>query len=267
MSNVNDFSLTLLLDEANQYVMHQGDYGFAYYVILEGTVQILQNKEITNEYTCMEIFKTLIDNYEFIINDQNKQEILKELKYYFKNLIHTEQNEVGKEVYSIIEFDKAREFWETTDKVKHFMCTNAYGIKEIIKRKFTYTQMIEITRIEEGGSIGEYALVHKKKRSATVRTLTPTHFATMNREAFEDVMFSIKKKETDIMVQFLSQYDFLKGLTYDTKAKISYNFNRKSYHLGQDVYKEGSAASKIYLIESGQFVITKDLYISRDQGK
>lgn len=85
------------------------------------------------------------------------------------------------------------------------MKTNSYGIKEIIKKTFSFTQMFEIARIGEGGSIGEYALLRNTKRSASVRTLEETHFATMDRMAFEEIMYPIKKKEADEIVKFMSK--------------------------------------------------------------
>jgi len=122
--------------------------------------------------------------------------------------------------------------------------------------------MHELSKIGEGGSVGEYALLHRKKRSATVRTYTHTHFAIMDREAFQEVMFNIKMKESDHIVDFFDQYEFMRELTYNTKAKLGYRIVNKKYVLGQEVFNEGNKADTIYFIESGQFVITKDLYIS-----
>lgn len=117
----------------------------------------------------------------------------------------------------------------------------------------------------EGGSVGEYALLHGKKRSATVRTLTKTYFAIMERESFEEVMYNIKMKESDVIVQFLNQYDFIRDSTYNTKAQLGYRLKEKKFIFGQEVYAEGSNNNNVYFIESGQFVITKDLYIHKDK--
>ena len=47
--------------EAKQYVMRQGDDGDSYYIILEGQVQIFINKDFTQEYTWMELLKTIVN--------------------------------------------------------------------------------------------------------------------------------------------------------------------------------------------------------------
>ncbi|CAI2367645.1 unnamed protein product [Moneuplotes crassus] len=249
--------------EEGEYIMRQGDDGDKYYIILEGEVQILINKQITQEFSCMELLTLVIQNYEFIIQNHEKHEILKELKYYFKHLIKVDLK--GK--LCIKNLEKAQRYLETSDRIVHFTRTNAYGIKECIKKQFTYTIMKEVSRMSDGGSVGEYALLHGKKRSATVRALKKTHFATMDKNDFEEVMYSIKKKEIDQVVSFLDGYEFIKNLTYTTKAKLGYRLKNKSYSLGQEVFYEGSNDSNVYFIESGQFVITKALYIRKDSGK
>lgn len=119
--------------------------------------------------------------------------------------------------------------------------------------------------METGTSFGEYALLNKKKRSASVRTLEKTHFATLDSEAFNDVMMKIKKKESDMKVDFLNKYTFLSNLTYTTKAKLAYRLKEKQYTLGQLVYTEESDSNYVYFIESGEFEIYKDLYILKDK--
>lgn len=137
----------------------------------------------------------------------------------------------------------------------------------MVEKEFTYTIMNQVSTMGDGGSVGEYALLHGKKRSATVRTIANTHFATMDKEDFEDVMFTIKKKEIDLLVQFLNNYDFLQGLTYSTKAKLGYRVKTKNYVLGEEVFLEDSSDSNIYFIESGQFVLTKELFITKENGQ
>ena len=159
---------------------------------------------------------------------------------------------------------RPRIIWRQGNKIIHFTHTNAFGIKEVVKKEFIFTKREEISKIGEGGSVGEYALLHGKKRSATVRTTMKTHFAIMDRASFEEVMYNIKMKESDNNVEFLNKFDFLKELTYNTKAQLSYRLKETNYVLGQDVYVEGSKNSNVYFIESGQFVLTKDLYIHKD---
>ena len=168
-------------------------------------------------------------------------------------------------VYYIQNFAKARDIFEKGEIIKHFMKTNIYGIKEVVKREFTFIQMIEVSTMEAGTSFGEYALLNKKKRSASVRTLEKTHFATLDSEAFNDVMLQIKKKESDMKVDFLNMYTFLANLTYTTKAKLAYRLKEKQFTLGQLVYSEESDSNYVYFIENGEFEIWKELYLIKNK--
>ena len=65
----------------NDYIMKQGDDGDTYFIILDGKIQILVSTEVTQEYAWMELFQAIVENYEQIIDNEQKQSILKELKY------------------------------------------------------------------------------------------------------------------------------------------------------------------------------------------
>ena len=58
-------------------------------------------------------------------------------------------------------WNKAYEIIENESRSKHFMRTNNYGIKEIVTKTFSYTIMKEVATDETGGSVGEFALLHK----------------------------------------------------------------------------------------------------------
>ena len=60
--------------------MKQEDDGDTYFIVLDGKIQILLNTEVTQEYACMELFQAIVENYEQIIDNEQKQNILKELK-------------------------------------------------------------------------------------------------------------------------------------------------------------------------------------------
>lgn len=73
-------------------MVKQGDDGDTFYIILDGKIQILINTDIIGEFTCMEIFKIIVEQYDTIIDNDQKQTILKELKYeisYFIIIIGT----------------------------------------------------------------------------------------------------------------------------------------------------------------------------------
>jgi CRP-like cAMP-binding protein len=84
----------------NKYVMKQGDEGDSYFIILQGNVQILQNKLVEEEFEWQQLMQRVVDDYEDIVDDDKKQEVLKELRYYYKTFIKVKEVE-GKEVLYI----------------------------------------------------------------------------------------------------------------------------------------------------------------------
>lgn len=113
-------------------------------------------------------------------------------------------------------------------------------------------------------SFGELALLHNKKRAASIITVEDTHFATMSKYKFDQIMAKIKLKENNQIVEFFDSFSFLKPLTYHTKIKISYLGKEIKYVIGQSVYEEGEPAGLIYLIKDGEFEIRKDMYLFDD---
>ena len=57
-------------------------------------------------------------------------------------------------------------------------------------------------------SFGELALLHNKKRAASIFALEDTHFATMNKESFERVMLEMKNRENQVKIDFLNKFNF-----------------------------------------------------------
>ena len=62
-------------------------------------------------------------------------------------------------------------------------------------------------------------------------------------------------------VEFMSQFSFLNSLTRISKEKLWFFLEQQSYSIGQTVYDEGDPVDYIYFIESGEFEISKMLYI------
>lgn len=75
------------------------------------------------------------------------------------------------------------------------------------------------------------------------------------------MMEEIEKKK-----EFFNNYAFLKSLSGETKSKLIYSWDEKTYSFGAEVYEEGEPSSYIYLIKSGEFQISKDIYLTSTPG-
>lgn len=113
-------------------------------------------------------------------------------------------------------------------------------------------------------SFGELALLHNKKRAASIMTVEDTHFATMNKHNFDKILANIKHAENNQIVSFFNKFNFLKPLTYHTKLKIRYFGKEMKYVIGQSVFEEGEPSGLIYLIKEGEFEIRKEIYLTED---
>ena len=52
-----------------------------------GSTSVLINMEIKKEWALMDLFQEIVNFDEFILEDSNKQNVLKELQYYFSSVI------------------------------------------------------------------------------------------------------------------------------------------------------------------------------------
>ena len=68
-------------------------------------------------------------------------------------------------------------------------------------------------------------------------------------------------------VEFLNKFEYIETLTHHSKTKICYQLKEKSCILNQPVYQEGDSSDNIYLILSGQFEVTKDLFIDEKENQ
>lgn len=64
-------------------------------------------------------------------------------------------------------------------------------------------------------------------------------------------------------VSFLSGFSFLSGMTRIAKEKLCYHFEKHKYSLGQEVISEGDYIDYVYLIEQGEFEVSKTLYLHK----
>lgn len=68
---------------------------------------------------------------------------------------------------------------------------------------------------------------------------------------------------TDWQHSLINSISF-KPLTYQTKTKLGYCCITRNYHFGQKVLEEGETGNKLFLIQKGEFEVTKDLYLIKD---
>ncbi|CAI2358823.1 unnamed protein product [Moneuplotes crassus] len=287
--SLTDLKISNIALKAGEYVIRQGDYGDTYYMILKGKTSVHINMLKSYEWVCnpedttptkvlrqdLKDFSTafydFIDNYEHIAEGKEKQKFMHEIRHYFPGIIKLQTAEKsGKEYYidSTI-FPEHEKSFKKDLRAKSFtrcMISCEPRSSKPIKRKIKLMVSTKVAEIDSGGSFGELALLHNKPRAASIITMEDSHFATMNRD-FYKVLMILKRRENDLAVQFLEKFRYIKPLTYQTKVKLSYFCKEIDCVIGQDIFKEGDPATKIYFIKSGEFEIQKNMYICKDSNK
>lgn len=120
-----------------------------------------------------------------------------------------------------------------------------------------------VTTLTSGIGFGELALLNDKPRAATIITLEDTHFALLEKESFNKIMAKALRDKFTEQVTFLTAFPFLANLTRITKEKLCFMMKSTKYTLGQIVISEGEELNNIYLVESGEFEVSKNMFIYR----
>lgn len=66
--------------------------------------------------------------------------------------------------------------------------------------------MTPVVQFTDGGSFGELALLNCKPRAATVRTVKGTHFATLEKDAFNKTTAMAVKKVLREKIRYLKSF-------------------------------------------------------------
>ena len=128
-------------------------------------------------------------------------------------------------------------------------------------KTFEFIYLGPVSELQNGTGFGELALLNDKPRSATIVTLEDTHFAVLEKDDFNKIMAKALRDKFAEQVAFLSYFPFLSQLTRITKEKLWFILNPCKYSLGQIVINEGEELRDIFLVENGEFEITKNMYI------
>lgn len=114
---------------------------------------------------------------------------------------------------------------------------------------------IRLAELGSGASFGELSLLKSLPRSATAQCLEDTSVAIIKAADFNRLLATYEDKKLSKKVEFLSNLPFLRNWTKVSLFKLTYFFNERSYKFNQLVYKEGSPATEVFIIKSGEFKV------------
>ena len=131
-----------------------------------------------------------------------------------------------------------------------------------------------LARLGPGGFFGEMALLTGKTRSATARALQDTNLWVLYRTDFDDLLVRypaisvslnrnlaqrLAEADERYVDQHLRRLDLLAGLSHQQLEDVAQRLRPARYRAGERIYDQGSAGNVLYLIESGEVRVLKEV--------
>lgn len=82
--------------------------------------------------------------------------------------------------------------------------------------------------------------------------------------SFEEIMTESINNKKSKLAETMGQFPILDQITKQSKVMMGYCCKVQNFWVGQQVYNEGQTADSIYLIQSGEFELSKTIYVEGD---
>jgi len=114
-----------------------------------------------------------------------------------------------------------------------------------------------VNTIEGPCVTGELAMLHNAPRNATVRAITDSVTWKIDRYTFRRVIRQLGESQMRGILNFLSKVELLAPLTNLERTKVAEACDEITLEGGQVVCREGDEGDSMYIIKSGQVLVTK----------
>ena len=112
-----------------------------------------------------------------------------------------------------------------------------------------------LTYDHAGSAFGELSLMYGKPRAATVTATSPGQLWAINRIAFRSCMM---KRNTHVdLISVLKKVEILKPLAITQMQRMCDCLAEEEYEAGAYVIKQGETGERMYIVESGELVVTQ----------
>lgn len=123
-----------------------------------------------------------------------------------------------------------------------------------------------VNLLVEGSSFGEMALLTDKPRTATVKTLQPCTFWTLDRATFRQAVQSINEANYEQNKHFLETVPIFQCLTFMQKDLLLGAAAVVNFSAGHKIVNEGESGSLFYLIKEGSVECSANGKFLRNMG-
>lgn len=79
----------------------------------------------------------------------------------------------------------------------------------------------KVSKLQEGASFGELAMLMKQPRAATIKAVRKTLFATLTKEQFDGILFKVHQEQINKKLDILEEIPYLCEYSKSFKTKIT----------------------------------------------
>ena len=117
--------------------------------------------------------------------------------------------------------------------------------------------------LKEGDTFGELALLERKKRTATVKSVDFVILYELNGKIFRDIVTTINQHELKDRLEFIALVPIFESMESVQLNTIASSMNKYTFDAGTKIIDEGEVGDCLYIIRDGEVSCEKDKQIVR----
>ena len=238
--------------ESNKMIIHIGEKGNQFFIILKGSVSVLVPKERK-----IRISQKDYENYLKMLFNFNENYLLENTIKHNNKIYKIKEKEI-----KIIDEDlkKLRKEIKNLDEYLSYINCN-YIKEEPIFEEIRILGYFKVVELQQGNSFGEIALINDNNlRTASIYVNSSSLFGILNstdyKKSVKNTQLRIKRNN----IIFILNVDLFAGLSYGYFNSTFWNyFIFKQLKKGEYLFKEGDKRQFIYFIRRGEIKLTSIL--------
>ncbi|EAS02811.2 cyclic nucleotide-binding domain protein (macronuclear) [Tetrahymena thermophila SB210] len=219
----------------NTIVFNQGEYGNTYYIVLQGQV------------FCMIPDPDYNNTKEKYLNDQ-----LNKRKQYFTTNPYNKNFRVSEVINNQANFESDQSS-KKTEKEQIQLLIECFPTLKLVHT------------FNSGESFGDIALITNERRTATLICKEDTHFLTLTKEGYEQIIGVYETRILDETIKFLRSFHYFKNIVRSRLLQILCWMKEQIYFKKNIIYKQGEISNSVIFIRSGEIEIFQDHEINENQ--
>ena len=219
--------------QKDQHIIHFGEIGDKFYILLSGSVSI---------------YKPSPKNVEMTLHD------------YVDYLVRIRDLEGN-----LIKFERVQNYNSSIDRVKLLLIH--YNPSKIPNSNKKMPVVIEeerfILKLGPGTSFGEMALIKNETRNANIIANEKCELVSIDKVDYRKIIKDLEEQRINFTLKnFKLDYPYFKEWPGNKCFRLLSSFTIDNYMRGDYVYKQNAISNFIYFIKEGEFEVTSDINFS-----